>query len=566
MEGRGTSYRRASLATKDKQSGGSLSDRSSSPATKRSASDMEDTKESTTGINGDGIVESGESVKEGLASTTIPRRNSHGRNGRHKREVSVDMLANEPSTSSDNTQLHPVPENRPSSLMDGAYQTPESGTSTSELSAGGHETSGLSSTSSAAAPDLPSVDEQIMKVKQMCDGDLKEGQKGYVVSMKWLARVLSRGSDAEEARKYGKEAMEGPIGPVDNSGLSLTVDPTLSNLKDEKGEKYVPLRPGLQFGEDFQILPEEAWELIIQWYGLAKGSAILPRYCHNTSPNAHQANMQYELYPPIFTVLILPDENGECYKGNLNRVQPNRPVKILASRHELFQEFLKRLKNLVAMGLTTKVRFWKVFGGLGESGRAGIVTPAQSRSNSPAPGTKPAVDAGQTLFLDVATFAKLELGSQRERLDIRDETANDNYNGHMTMDVVGLRGDDVLVLEERIQGPAGGEWVSGVLSNANKITKVPVSVTKNGTTVVKDSLKPKANTSSGRTSPAPTAGMMTRGRSQKTGRTRGTVGLGNLGNTCYMNSALQCIRSVEELTHYFLRKLLNKTINFLRFG
>ena len=54
---------------------------------------------------------------------------------------------------------------------------------------------------------------------------------------------------------------------------------------------------------------------------------------------------------------------------------------------------------------------------------------------------------------------------------------------------------------------------------------------------------------------------MTRGRQRRDGRTRGTVGLTNLGNTCYMNSALQCIRSVEELAFYFLSDKYKKEIN-----
>ena len=226
----------------------------------------------------------------------------------------------------------------------------------------------------------------------------------------------------------------------------------------------------------------------------------------------------------------------------------------MASRHELFQDFLKRLKPLVAVDLKTKVRIWKVFASLGNSKQAGVLTPAQSRSNSPAPGITPVVDPGQSLTLDLNGFASLELGSQREMVEAKDETSNEKYNGHSTMDVVGLRGDDVLVLEEQIQGPAGGEWVSENIARMHQ-NQLPVSVTKSGVTAVKDSLKPKANTSSGRSSPAPMTGVTTRGRTQKTGRTRGTVGLGNLGNTCYMNSALQCLRSVEELTHYFLSKL-----------
>ena len=465
------------------------------------------------------------------ASNTIPSievadvggatlRTSTGQGSRHKRETSVDM--------------------NPQDAEKAVYQTPQSGAS-STGSAGEAPT----------ATEIPSIDDQIMQVTELAMEDsMKEGQKGYVVSSKWLNRVLSRGSrDVGKGKdNYSKDVREGVIGPVDNSGIDMIIDPATGIFKDERGDPFIPMKQGLQISEDFEILPETAWNLIISWYGMAKGSPIITRYCHNTSPSDSNAeNLQYELSPPIFTILKLPDRSSGMSHKDLKE-NGTAPVKILASRHERVQSFLKRAKKEASIDMKTKVRVWRILGGLGGS-QSGVITPAQSRASSPAPGAIIPVDPGNKLVIDVSNFAGLQRGSEREDLEIRDETANPNYNGKSNLDFMGLRQDSVIVLEEQIQGPAGGEWVSDGATSTGKTNGVPISVTRSGVT---SSLKPNAGSRGA--SPAP-GGVMTRGRQTKSGRMKGTTGLTNLGNTCYMNSALQCVRSVEELTMYFLGKL-----------
>ena len=328
---------------------------------------------------------------------------------------------------------------------------------------------------------------------------------------------------------------------MDNSDL-VSVTEGSGHFLDEAGEPYVHLRPGLQHNDDYQIVPEEAWRLILTWYGSAKDSPIIIRYVHNTSTGGEE-NCQYELNPPIFSLLKIPGVPSSQPADSQNDTQ--MPIRTLASRSTPFMTWLKKAKNLVGIDMNSRVRVWKILGGLKSSTGSGMLTPAASRSASPAPGANIVASAGDRLVLDVGTFISLHFGDERELLEISDQTMNEKYNGSVTLGLVGLSKDEVIVLEEQIGGAGGGEWPSNVGKSGSAL--LPVS--KFGTAAEK---KSKGSTASGRSSPAPN--MMTRGRQRKEPRTKGITGLGNLGNTCYMNSALQCIRSVEELTQYFLRE------------
>ena len=416
------------------------------------------------------------------------------------------------------------------------------------------------------------IDEDVRKVHEMMQKPFGEGDKAVLISTRWLARVLSRASDGQKNSEYPKEAREGPIGPVDisdivPSGAFDGLDGIL--LKDTEGREFVPLKPGLSIGQEFEVLNDAAWGYIVGEYGYVKGQKQIDRYAHDTAPEgASSTNVQVELYPPVFTLRKVPqpvqeeeekphDKSREAAinlrlkkeRRSRGQMSPDDAVRLVSSRSEKFQKFLARSKEYAGIPLTRKVKLWRLLDARNvaidkpDTHQPGVLSPPASRSSSP---SKLALRTPAKLVIEPAVWEKMDIGKDLEHIDATDETSNSKYNGKSTMEIYGLFDDQTIILEEQTGGPAGGEFSSDNKKKSKFWQK-------------KSSSKPASTTASRTASPGP--GMTTRGRTRRDGRTRGTIGLSNLGNTCYMNSALQCIRSVQELAIYFLQDKYKKEIN-----
>ncbi|KUJ19216.1 UCH-domain-containing protein [Mollisia scopiformis] len=475
-----------------------------------------------------------------------------------------DLETDIPSSQKDDVDMIPVPSSEPTRQTEDSAEQPEPRAASVDMTQDeGNDDevakSEMIEANENAAPaksaetEIPPIDVQIKTVTTIYEAagerQPNEGDEVYLVSRRWLGRVISRGSDS---RKNSKVEPDGEIGPVDNSDIVQQI------ITDAEEKQFVQLKPGM--ADNFVLFPQEAWDLVMEWYGIMPGTLPIVRVAHNTNPDKNGIpNVQYEFNPPVFKIHRLYSDNGIIMVSQVMKAtNPAAPLFVF-SQSTKYVDFLSKIKRKAGIvPLNRKVRIWRVprLQPAAEplATPANAATPPASRPSSPNPGDligpvqRAPQDSWTQMLLDVPSFTQLKRNTERELVDFKDHSANSSYNGNMDLSMAGLGEDQTIVIDELVQGE--NNFISNFIAKGSKTTAASSS----------RNLATPSQTNSGRTSPAPT-GPMTRGRTQKAGKPQGAVGLGNMGNTCYMNSALQCLRSVEELTKYFLVGAAEKEIN-----
>ncbi|KKF95951.1 Ubiquitin carboxyl-terminal hydrolase 12 [Ceratocystis platani] len=399
-----------------------------------------------------------------------------------------------------------------------------------------------------------SLKEQIKTIRALRDAfvqaPIKVGDICYLVSHRWLGKAL-----AYDDPKAKIEVAE-PLGPIDNSDIIDRI------YTQPDGSKFVQLKTGAS-NDAFEMFPANAWDCMIEWYGLADGQIPIVRQAIDLNGENTSDSISFEFHPPVLEIHHLYSLSSSS-AAKLSQDLKTAPIFIMRYSSTSYQSLLLDIKSYLSIPKSRKIKLYQVsrpepftLGRPTDSSNVdSTLTPPDSPTSSAGVDVANATPTNQTetlawpsLFVSSATLMK----STRELLH-KDLTADPQYNGSSTLAMRSVMGFSVYAVEEKPDQellPAAGA--------AARNKKAAKSIRLTGT-----SPKSSAQTSR-RTSPSSAmAGPSTRSHTKLIAKKKhhGAIGLGNLGNTCYMNSALQCVRSVEELSKYFLSGEYHKEINY----
>ncbi|KAL5531349.1 hypothetical protein ACEPAG_4226 [Sanghuangporus baumii] len=359
---------------------------------------------------------------------------------------------------------------------------------------------------SVASSPGPSPAEKYQLINKLKSRTMQPGELWYIVSRSWFRKWEK--ACLGEVDKEGA-VLEDQLGPVDNSSF-------FKNGKFDTSQSMIE-------GVNVEFVPEDAWNELIQWYGSTPD--VIPRQVITRGFN-HEATL--ELRPPYLRIFRLIRDSSSI---------KDSPI------YHLTISSQARLSDLYAKLLDT------------------FDVPRQSRF--------------RTWVLENADVDGAYISAPKLLKLLKDEgrlLPSDERSTSKTVDESLIQSNDALVVElpDNETWPVDEMSIHRASSSSVDATNSPDPIFSSGSDFFS-----KLSTSSDKTTapqssqlvpsgpslPAQASSSHGKGKPDRKGIVPGTIGFSNMGNTCFMNSALQCLAHAQELVEYFLTGVYLNELN-----
>ncbi|GAA5907514.1 hypothetical protein JCM8208_001400 [Rhodotorula glutinis] len=404
---------------------------------------------------------------------------------------------------------------------------------------------------------------QLQMIEGVKDSPLEAGDSWFLVSRAWYRRWQTACSGVAATKDDDDSLTPDQVGPIDNSDLVA--------------DDGVSLRKPLLVGVDVEVLPVPAWRYLEEWYGCAG-----PEFEREVVATAGPGSESIEFYPPSFTFfLLLPSSSSDSSSVSVPTLEHPPSVQLVSSTP--FSALLAAALEAFSIDPPRPCRLWRLPPTADStsttSGPAFVFADklAESGVELLAPDDT-GLDATLTdaMLADDQTRLALEVQSEHREWAVDAEAVLAQLRQAEDDDAHAPEAGDALQQHLVLPGSGAAVASSSTASNGTAEKKRhglfaggwSGTLHKGKTTGAPPAPSAAASSSSSSKHGHHGGGIMnavhhalTRSKTAPAKGQRGLVGLQNLGNTCFMNSAIQCMSNTKELQEYFLSGVYHNELN-----